>query len=935
MLTPGVRLGPYEVLSAIGAGGMGEVYKARDTRLDRVVALKVIHPAVAANPEIRERFDREARAISALDHPHICTLYDVCREGDVNFLVMQYLEGETLADRLIRSAKPKSDPGKPPSGDVTTTSTLARGPLSIDATLRIATEVAGALDAAHRRGIVHRDLKPGNVMLTKGGAKLLDFGLAKLAADEPVFGDVTRSQPLTSQGAILGTLHYMSPEQLEGRAVDMRTDVFSFGTMFYEMLAGRRPFDSPSQAGIIANIMSGNPPPLDPLADPRASLPIVAARGLDRLVHKCLAKDPDDRWQSAGDLADELQWVNEERLRGVPDSGVAAPAAPVPRTRERAWMSIAGAILVGTIALAIAWYPRPVAPSEPVSFTIAPPEGYALASGPGLLAISPDGTRIAFATGLRDALQLWIRPIGSPIAQPLERTTGGWHPFWSPNSRFIAYSGSGGPSALRRLDPAGGSPAPVADAATERGAWGDGVILFTGADSKLYRVSENGGASSVIIDFDDTRREVAIDWPEFLPDGHRFIFLGRSADRTKSALYLASIDAPGRGTRLVDAHSNVEYAGGYLFYQRDGTLYARPFDEGRATFTGEEFPIVENVRYNSGNGRAAFSVTSTGVLAWVGGGTTSAASRSIIRFDKSGKNLGTIGAPGTFSTSVLSPDGRRIVAVEESRADQQIRTLWLMDVDRGVPTRFTVGAFDEVDPVWSPDSSSIVFTSTRLDKEGLYRRAAGGGATTEELIFQGEESVVATGFSPKGDQLILARGLPGRRKLWTMPMPPPGPIAAGQLPKAVELFPGSTTVDTAAVFSPDGKWIAYQSHDSGPDSGQVYLQPYPVDGRRLRVSDAQGGYRPQWTSDQSQIIYRAHDDALMSVSFAIVDGQARFGTPVPLFTQRRASRYTWNFSMTPRGDQFVLVVPPAKEPEDTAEPINVIVNWPEWLRRKK
>src|SRR5688572_2896490 len=417
---------------------MGEVYRAKDTRLDRIVAIKVVLGHVSANAEFRERFDREARAISSLDHPHICTLHDVGHEGEVDFLVMQYLEGETLADRLARGSRPTSDPTRAPSAPsgpaatdiaaaIGAVSTMSRGPLPLDVTLRYAAEIASALDAAHRRNIVHRDLKPGNVMLTKSGTKLLDFGLAKLAEQSPVggFGDMaTRTSPLTGQGALLGTLHYMSPEQLEGRKVDSRSDIFAFGALLFEMLSGRRAFDGPSgsPASVIAAIIGADPPALGELADVKTRLPLVAHAALERLLKKCLAKNPDDRWQSAADLSDELTWINEERLRAaVPvDASVAgtAPAAPQSRGRERAWMGVAGAAVVSAGAFAAWSYPRPVTPPEPVSFFVEAPEGVDFAGGPGLLAISPDGRQLAFATGNTANRKIWIRPLSSLAASP-------------------------------------------------------------------------------------------------------------------------------------------------------------------------------------------------------------------------------------------------------------------------------------------------------------------------------------------------------------------------------------------------------------------------------------------------------------------------------------------------------------------------------------
>jgi serine/threonine protein kinase len=479
-LSPGTRLGPYEIVAPIGAGGMGEVYKARDTRLDRAVALKVIQSSVADSPEMRERFEREARAISALDHPNICILYDVSREGDVSFLVMQYLEGETLADRLARAGKPLSDPTRPPSGGGDTTlATISRGPIAFDTTLKYAAEIAHALDAAHRRGIVHRDLKPGNVMLTKSGTKLLDFGLAKLATGNTTpFGDgATRTSPLTSQGAILGTLHYMSPEQLEGHDVDARSDIHAFGVLLYEMLTGRRAFDGQSQAAIIASIISSDPPAISALADARTTLPVVAQRTLDRLLARCLAKNPDDRWQSAGDLAAELQWIGEERIRAVPDSAAAAPIAGSlhdrpSRSRERVWMAVAAVAVAALAGVAIWLYPRPAPPPAPISFTIGPPDGHELSGGPGLLSISPDGSRLAFTTGSGSDTRLWIRALGSLSAQRVDRADQAWHPAWSPDGRALVFTSSGGVTPLRKLDLAGGAPSTLATSGIGRPAWG-------------------------------------------------------------------------------------------------------------------------------------------------------------------------------------------------------------------------------------------------------------------------------------------------------------------------------------------------------------------------------------------------------------------------------------------------------------------------------
>jgi Tol biopolymer transport system component len=597
-------------------------------------------------------------------------------------------------------------------------------------------------------------------------------------------------------------------------------------------------------------------------------------------------------------------------------------------------MAVAAALLVALAGLAIWWYPRAQPPAEPVAFTIDAPEGSSLATGPALMAMSPDGRKIALITGSADTSQLWVRPIGSLVAQRLDRTAGAWQPYWSLDSRSLAFSGSGGSLPLRRIDASGGAPTMLVESVRERGAWGAGVVVFTGLDSRLYRVADTGGAATLLMDFDSTRQEVALTWPTFLPDGRRFVFLARSSDRAKSALFLASVDKPGR-THLVDALSNVEYAAGYLFYMRDGTLYAHPFDERAGRITGEAFQVVESIRYNPANGRGAFSVSATGVLAYVSGESTLDTTREILRFDRFGKRLGSIGAAGTFSHARLSPDGRRIVAVEENRQEQN-RILWLMDVDRGAPIRFTVGTVDEGDPVWAPDGAAVVFASVRPDARGIFRRAAGGGATTDELIFASpDEPVVPTGFSPQGDVLLFNRGSGSRRRIWALPVRPLG-AARDSSPKPIEVFPGSTTVDTTAVFSPDGKWIAYMSYNpSSVETAQVFLQPYPPDGRRILVSPTTG-FNPQWTADQKQIVYRTVDDALMAVTIPLENGTPKPGAPQTLFTQPRAARFNWSFTMNGASDQFVLVVPPPKAQQEPqpAVPITVIVNWAQSLKRK-
>jgi serine/threonine protein kinase/Tol biopolymer transport system component len=941
-LTSGIRLGPYEVLSALGAGGMGEVYKARDTRLERVVALKVIQPSAASSPEMRERFEREARAISALDHPHICMLYDVCREtpagaasGDaVSFLVMQYLEGETLADRLAKAGRPASDPTRPSSGSSELSlATVSRGPISFETTLKYAAEIAQALDAAHRRGIVHRDLKPGNVMLTKTGTKLLDFGLAKLAADEAnagLFGDATRTSPLTSQGAILGTLHYMSPEQLEGREVDSRSDIHAFGALLFEMLSGRRAFEGQSQAAIIGAIVSSDPPTLPALVDTRTTLPVVAQRALDRLLARCLAKNPDDRWQSAADLAAELQWINEERLRAVPESaavvtGASPAAAAGSRRRERVWMAVAATAIVAAAGLAYWWYPRPTLPPDPITFTIEAPPAQTVSTGPGLIGISPDGKHVAFTTGSGPTLQLWVRTLGSLNARRLDKADGAWHPVWSPDGKSIAFTGAGGPNPLRKVDLASGVVTNLAPVAQGRVTWNrEGVILFQSA-RELLRVSETGGGTpTVALAPDPARQEQSFAWPTFLPDGRRYLFLVRSSDPSKDGLYLASLDSPDR-TFVLNVVSNVDYSGGYLFYQREGTLMAHAFDADAGRLTGDAMTLVENVRYNAGNGRGAFSVSESGVLAYVtGADNIDAQERRVMLFDRTGKTSRQLGAPRRYSTAALSPDGRRAIVSEDTTTRPVVRFLSLLDVERGVVTRFTPGNDDEEFPVWSPDGSSIVFSSRRGNAYGIYRRGAGGGATKDELLFSSPDAVAPTGFSSDGNLLLMTRGVFAAQRIWVLPV-------NGDR-KAVEAFPGAQVTQSQGAFSHDGKWIAYTEHN-GPTEADVYIRPYPADDRRVRISPSSGRH-PRWVPGDRRIVYRSSDNTLQTVDLH-PDGQSfRPTAPVALFTQPRTALGNWSFSADKLVEKFLLVVPPdAVAPDTTPPPVTVTVNLVQTLRK--
>jgi Tol biopolymer transport system component len=884
-LAAGTKLGPYEIQSPLGAGGMGEVYKARDTRLDRTVAIKILPDALAADPQFRERFDREARAISQLEHPHICALYDVGEHSGTAYLVMQHLDGETLADRL------------------------AKGALPLDQALTIAIAIASALDKAHRAGIVHRDLKPGNIMLTKAGAKLLDFGLAKSSA--PVVASAglsmlpTTPPNLTAHGTILGTFQYMAPEQLEGGDADARTDIFAFGAVLFEMLTGRKAFEGKSQASLIGAIMHAKPPPI------AASLPLTPL-SLDHIVGRCLAKDPDERWQAAGDVMRELQWI-------AADGPGMSNTIPAPQRRSTTWAGFAVAVLALLIAVGLGgWmWLRPVPQAEPIRFVVLPPNGQRFsASGPGQLSISPDGRRLAFVTQDSGGHSLWVRELGSLAARQLPGTENAWQPVWSPDSRHLAFGTiAAGDGKVKRIDVSGGRPLLLFEAQNEgsRIAWSpQGLMLFTGTDGRLYRNVESGGIPVRVTELDTARDETTHTWPIFLPDGRRFIFLARSNDQ-KNALYLASLDSPAR-THLIDVLSSVEYTPGYLLYQREGTLMAQPFDERQGRLTGDAAPIVENVLYNPIHGRGAFSVSANGVLVYLTG--TGVGSQLLTWFDATGKALGTVGAPGLYSLPRLSPDNRRVVVARMEPAARS--DIWLIDLDRGVPSRFTSDPAADQAPVWSADGARVVFRSNRKGVYDLYQRAS-GGATADEVLFESPEAKVPTGFSPDGTLLLFNR-IMGRDKktdIWALPM------TGDRMP-----FPVVSTAfnESLAVFSPDGRWIAYVSDDAG--ANHVFVEPYPSNGVKVRLSTTSGNW-PAWSGDGKKVFYSTSDSHLMAVDVAIVGGDLRAGVPRDLF--QWSSRGGTYFAVDPSGQRFLMSV--VKEDAAATPNITVVLNWDTALKR--
>ncbi len=873
-LSPGTRLGPYEILATAGSGGMGEVYRARDTRLDRIVAVKVLPALFSEDPVRRQRFEREARAISTLSHPHICALYDVGREGGIDFLVMEYLEGVTLADRL------------------------AKGALPPDQVLRHAIEIAGALDAAHREGVVHRDLKPGNIMLAKSGAKVLDFGLAKLkwtkgtpAAPGLSALPTVEDRPLTAEGTIVGTLQYMAPEQLEGKEADARTDIFALGTIIYEAATGRRPFTGKSQASLIAAILTAEPPSISTLRP-------MTPPALDRAVTTCLAKNPEERWQSARDLMRELKWISE----GGWQAGVSSQASAFVRRRERIiWATFVA--LAAALGLAVAYFIRPTGRPQTVRFSVSPP-----ANATSLFAsVSPDGRRLAFTAVLEDRAQIWIRPLDTLLAESLTGTEGAKIHIWSPDSRFLAFLAEG---KLKKIEARGGPPQTLCDVTGSfiEGTWSrDGTILFANKEAPghegLYRIPATGGTPSRLTVLDESERELVVAWPHFLPDGQHFVFDGTRSSGERG-LYLASLNS-GPAHELVPAESRVEYAPpGYLLYVRGATLLAHPFDARKLTLQGDPFPVADRVDYHEGTGLANFSVSETGTLVY----GTRATSARLVWKDRDGHVTGEVGATGEYVHWRLSPDQQKVAAtLVDPRTG--IADLWIIELARNVSSRFTTRPADRGVAVWSPDGSRIIYTATRDAPPSLHQKTL-IGSDEEVLLPPGGTLQMPDDWSPDGRFFLYANRDPNTGlDLWVLPL-------SGERRPAPFLRTAFAEFD--ATFSPDGRWVAFVSNESGQP--EVYVEPFKDRGERRRVSLA-GGSEPHWPRKGHELFYLAADNRLMAVPVKL-GPRLELGAPQALFVVERAE--IWDYDVTSDGRRFLVR---ASIPGSVSPVTTVVLNW--------
>ena len=896
-LAPGTKLGPYEIQSPLGAGGMGEVYRARDTRLERTVAIKILPLQLTADPARKQRFEREAKTISSLNHPHICTLHDVGSQDGVDYLVMECVEGETLARRL------------------------EKGPLPLEQVLKIGQEIAGALDKAHRSGVVHRDLKPGNVMLTDIGAKLLDFGLAKPTAPMVTLATVTAAAPqqasVTQEGTIVGTFQYMSPEQVEGKEVDGRSDIFSLGAVMYEMLTGKKAFEGKTQLSVASAILEKEPTPISTIK------PLTPAN-LDHAIRKCLAKDCDERWQTVRDLASELKWIGESDA----DSGargVAEKSGKFGLGLGWAVMMLAGI----AVTMAVTHFATRPTPEPPLMASVIPPSGvFADTSGRiGPPQISPDGRRVVFigcksesaATSMLGGktCSIWLRVLASAEARELSDTSGAYYPFWSPDGREIAFFGDG---KLKRVSADGGPIQVICDAADARGgSWGSsGIIIFAATRlSPILRVTADGGTPVAIAEVKPSAASAEVlshRWPHFLPDGEHFLYVNapNGSCTEQNELHFASIDGK-QDASLMRTCSSATFANGNLLYWRDGNVVAERFDPRTGVLSGVPAAIVEHANFEPLFSIAEFSASAEGKLVYMAGEAATAS--QLVWFDRNGKVLGTLGENDHYKSVAISRDGLHVVADTSSLKEGKIQ---ILDA-RGTRTLMTLGNSAGASPAWSPDGRQIYFTSTANGPQDIYVRAADGSGEEKEVLKFNKDQFGALFLTVSPDGKFLAyesidRATGGDIYTWA--------IGGNGKPQP---FLHSVANETGPAFSPDGKWLAYESDGSGRK--EVYITPFPDGGAQYQVSTS-GGERPVWRRDGKEIYYR---DGLIMVAVGVNTRATKIelSPPKPMFELASANLYGRYYDVAPDGRFLANTAPLTPK----AQSFSLVVNWPGRIKK--
>ena len=876
-------IGQYSVVSKIGEGGMGVVWRARDTKLGRDVAIKVLPAAFSENSERLRRFEQEAQAAGALNHPNILVIFHIGTHEGAPYIVSELLEGERLRQRM------------------------GGAPLPQRKALDYALQIARGLAAAHEKGIVHRDIKPDNVFVTNDGrVKILDFGLAKLtgASDAQSQTEVPTRKVNTDPGTVMGTMGYMSPEQLKGQAADHVSDIFSFGAILYEMLSGKRAFRGDSMAETMSAILREDPPDLSETNK-------TISPALERVVHHCLEKNPAERFHSARDLAFALESVSDLSGSGSAQATASAPLSATRNHERLVWITLTVVLLLAAAgALFVTYFRKPAADTRVFKLSISLPEH----TSSGSLAVSPDGRWLAFAAATGGKNQLWIRQLDALTAQPLPGTEGAEYPFWSPDSRVLGFFAGG---KLKKIPSSSGPVQTLCDVGTgQGGTWNrDGVIVFGAVAFGLYRVSATGGEATQLRTYDRAHQESVYHSPFFLPDGRHFLYYIQSGRKDTRGIYLGSLDDDVK-QRVLDADQNAVYApSGYLLFVREGTLLAQPFDAKELRLSGEAIPVAERVGSNPNFSRGNFSVSDNGVLVY--DSSLNRQGKQLVWVDRGGKPLGSLGAAG--STIIwLSPDEKRVGI---DRFDSQTGTydLWIQDFAGDPASRFTFDPADDIYPVWSPDGGRIVWASNREGVHDLYQKAA-SGAGQDELLLKSDYRKFPTDWSRDGRFIVYYEINPKtKRDIWILP------VDRSQKP-----FPFLQTEanEAGAQLSPDGRWIAYASDESG--SYEVYVRSFPDARARWQVS-TKGGVGPHWRRDGKELFYYSADGKLMS---AEVKSGTSFeaGAPVALFEFRSGNGVPFiaPFTAAADGQRFLLNT---LVDESGGSPLTIVLNWTAGLKQ--